>query len=116
MQKESLQTLGLVAVLENSFYFWQRNALSWLLAILLLGLLNKAKKEFLAIGILFILGNMFQIAVWEWDQIKIFVMIYLISIILWSINENKKSFYAHFFVSLFLIIPGLCEFVFNFFP
>lgn len=116
MQKEIFIASGLLATLQNSFYFWNKNALPWIISIFFVCILNKAIKELIAIMILFILGNIFQIAVWDWDQIKIFIMIYLISICIWSANDNKKTLLSHFILALPLLIPGLCEFSFNFFP
>lgn len=116
MQQENLKNFGFLTVLYNSLFFWERNSLPWLFSVLIALFVLKSKKEIFAIAVLFILANLFQVAVWDWDQLKIFLTIYLITIVLWTSTISSRTIITHYAIFPFLIIPGLLEFIFNFFP
>jgi hypothetical protein len=62
-----------------------------------------------AISTLFILGNFFIIAIWEWDQIKIFASIFLQLILLYAhAYETPDRLRLHLLL-LILMIPAFAE-------
>jgi hypothetical protein len=58
--------------------------------------------------ILFIIFNVVNMAYWDWDQLKIFMAIYLIAIALWSYAEENQIWRLHF-ACIILVIPGILE-------
>ncbi len=62
-----------------------------------------------ALFLLFVLGNFFIVAIWEWDQIKIFASIFILLILTYAhAYENPSRIKMHLLL-LLLMIPGLAE-------
>lgn len=72
--------LDLFLQIKNSLYMWGSNAPVWLALILLVWILGKHHAAFFAALSVFVLGNIVQIAVWDWDQLKIFLALYTITL------------------------------------
>jgi hypothetical protein len=46
--------------------------------------------------IAFLFANTVQLAFWDWDQLKIFIGIYLLLIAAWATSQKPRAFWAHF--------------------
>ncbi|MCB9030763.1 MAG: hypothetical protein H6619_06895 [Deltaproteobacteria bacterium] len=92
----------------NSTYMWLANAWGWFLLLGLVWYLSKKHTHLISITILFLAANFVQIAIWEWDQIKVFIALYLLSIAVWSSLESKISLKLEY-VLLILTLPALAE-------
>jgi hypothetical protein len=108
MQSGLYEQSGLLAAASAGAKLWWANGLLWLTLTALVVVLGKRFSAGAALAILFICGNLFQIAVWNWDEIKIFLALFLISISLWQTVPTPGARYAHWLL-LALIIPGCVE-------
>jgi hypothetical protein len=109
MPWQAMQVVTFFTPFVNASLLWLNNALVWLLSIVLLWVLSRRHKEIGVIVLLFLLANVVHIAIWEWDQIKIFIALYLICFSLWASIDSKALRFAQILLVL-LIIPGACEF------
>lgn len=100
----------LLNIIYNSFIMWANNAPVWLFALGLLWIIAKKtqRTNLLVILLLFIAGNVVNLAYWDWDQIKFFIALYVISISFWASLRSKKALAAQIF-AVVLIVPGLFE-------
>jgi hypothetical protein len=87
---------------------WARNNLWWLAAAVLLAWIKRSWRFAAVFFLLFFGANIVQIAVWDWDQIKIFLALYLLMLSFWSVGERKGQWYAHWLLAV-LLVPGLFE-------
>lgn len=100
---------GLLGQILGAMKMWAANAGHLIFSGIILYYLSKRRIEVVAILILFILGNIFQAAIWPWDQIKIFMTIYILMATLWiSAYEKSRSIPLNILLFI-LIIPSLCE-------
>lgn len=100
---------GMLGQIWGAIRMWAANAGHLIISAAILYFLGQKRVELAAIGILFILGNIFQAAIWPWDQIKIFMAIYIIMATLWiSAYEKGNAGFLNLLLFIF-IIPGLCE-------
>lgn len=81
----------------------------FLVAFLFLPLTRKFK-VILSLFILFFAANLYQLAIWNWDQIKIFIALYLVLLASWSAVDRPTLLMrlAHPLL-LILIVPSLYE-------
>jgi hypothetical protein len=98
-----------IARLWGSIKMWTINAGHIIVLIIPLWLLSKKRAPILAITLLFILGNLIQLAVWDWDQIKVFMTLYLIFISLWSTCEESKGIIIGQALLLITLVVGVKE-------
>lgn len=98
-----------LASLNGSAEMWFFNAGHWFLLVAILWFLTKAHAHFITLCALFIAGNIFHIAVWEWDQIKIFMSLYLIFLSLWMYEPTSKKLVLGHFILLIGMIAGIAE-------
>ncbi len=83
-------------------------SLVWLFSLVLLWAVSKRHYNLIACTAIFIAGNFVQLAVWEWDQLKLFLGLYIVGFALWSSLSDKRAFYAHF-IALGLLFPAVYE-------
>lgn len=99
----------LLDVIWGAVEMWAHNAHLWFLILILIWILSRSHKNILAILILFILGNIFHFAVWEWDQIKIFVGLYIITLSLWSFYGEQKWVIRSHYLLVITLLPAIFE-------
>lgn len=92
----------------NTFLMWAKNAPFWYLSLLALISITKNGRNIFVIFGLFIAANVFKIAFWEWDQIKIFIALYLCTISYWAYLESENALKIQI-LCVALILPGLFE-------
>jgi len=109
MPWKEINSVLITSKFNGAMQMWIHNAPQWFLLFVALWIITRRHALFLPILLLFIAGNFVQFAVWEWDQIKIFVSLYIIFISLWLI-EDKTNKLKYFHYSLILLtIPGIFE-------
>ncbi len=87
---------------------WLTDALPVLLLVPALWLVTKKHLEFALLLMLFLLANFLKLVAWDWDQIKVFVSIYVIFLLVWSRQEKNAAYRLHY-LCLLLALPGLIE-------
>jgi hypothetical protein len=104
----SKEELASFANLSRSFEMWWGDG--WYIFIVIgCGLLlARACVSAAALFTLFLGANFFLLAEWEWDQIKIFIALYLIALARWSVEERNVVRVAQI-LSIALIIPAIGE-------
>jgi len=98
----------------TSLSMWFTNAPHWFAVLACLVFLSKQYVAFAVLGILFILANAVLLASWEWDQLKVFLAIYTLMLVLWSHYVQKarpkiKLALIHSLLALLLVGPGVYE-------
>ena len=83
---------------------WLYNAPLWILLVLGLVLYRTQRLPIASLVIVFVLANFIQIAVWEFDQIKIFIALYCISLML---IPHSNYFFKSALIAL--LIPGIVD-------
>ena len=111
---------GMLAAVGNDLLLWLMNAGPWILCALLLTVFLPRRRELIAVGLVFVLGNFLRTSVWEWDQIKVFAGIYLCFLSLWAFSdfsfpELGLTLRKIQVCALALLIPGISEFCDSFF-
>lgn len=101
----SLRPDGIVASLAASGKMWLVNAFAWLVMVVILWARTLWFKRFIPLLIVFLLANFVQIAVWEWDQLKIFIGIYIVSLHLWTQLKGREAVFLQFMI-VPLIVPA----------
>jgi len=96
---------GILDQLRLSLDMWYHNAGNWFVVFILLWAITRRHLFFLSIVFVFTLGNLVQLAEWNWDQIKIFIALYAVFFALWSQFKRTDAWLAHF-LCIFLIFPG----------
>ena len=108
MQTEVFKQSGLLSAMAAGAKLWWSNGLLWFaLTGLAIGL-SKRYAAGAALAVLFMFGNLIQIAAWNWDEIKIFLALFLISITLWQTVAGPRAKYAQWLL-LLLVVPCLVE-------
>ncbi len=87
---------------------WLRDAPVWLALVAFLWWRTRRHDLFAPLALLFVAGNLIQLAVWDWDQIKVFVALYLVFLAIWSRLPERGARLAQA-ACLLLVIPGLVE-------
>ncbi|VUD66624.1 hypothetical protein TDB9533_03640 [Thalassocella blandensis] len=60
----------------RSAYMWVTNAPQWLFAFLLVVIFSQRRFAVIVLIFLFLVGNFIKLAVWEWDQLKVFLAVF----------------------------------------
>ena len=108
MQITAGWTPGAKASLLDSMVIWATNApLIFILGLVLLVLTRKWLVFIPLLG-LFLMAHIVQLSFWDWDQIKIFLALYLILIAFWSSLRETKFWHLHL-VAFLLCIPSIWE-------
>jgi len=98
-------------VLENiwkSAKMWLLNAPAWLTVVFVYWAVTQRRLEIAALAALFLLGNTVKLAYWDWDQLKLFIAIYIISLQLWT-RENSAVLWRLHWLFLLLMVPAAVE-------
>ena len=100
--------LGAWPNLAKSAKMWAENAPAWFLILGLYWLVSSRHLAAAAVVALFVLGNFVKLAYWDWDQLKIFIALYAVSLFLWTREKGVLVFRLHHFLVL-LTVPALVE-------
>ncbi|MFL0809729.1 MAG: hypothetical protein K6L76_04885 [Agarilytica sp.] len=102
----------------TSFIMWMKNAWPWAAVMLFIWWVTRAHLRCALLVGLFLLGNILKLATWDWDQLKFFIAIFALMLVLWSDALEKlkverlgqiKQFIPHALFALLLMIPGTIE-------
>ena len=99
---------GPIHTLGDSLDLWIFHAPTFIFALLIAAVFVVRRTEGLILVAIFILGNIFQLAIWEWDQIKIFLAIYLLILLIFSDYRGWRQVAAQV-CCILLILPGVWE-------
>jgi len=108
MQGNVLREHGIAAALSSGLRLWRDNALPWIFLTVCGIAIGRRFVPGAILLALFIAGNVLQFAAWNWDEIKIFIAIYLVSISVWQTMESRTSRLFHWWLVL-LVVPALAE-------
>ncbi|RMD87151.1 MAG: hypothetical protein D6808_01910 [Candidatus Dadabacteria bacterium] len=100
--------LSLLDVASNSLAMWAASGWQWLIYFITIWCISKRHRVMLVMACAFIAANILHIAVWEWDQIKVFACLYVITLSLLSSQSIPKSIILNIALTL-MIIPSLFE-------
>lgn len=92
--------------------FWLKNAAPVFLFALLIWIVSKQHRAILSLSLLFLLFNIVQLAFWPWDQIKLFVALYVILLSLVSFKSHSLSAMKRYSITALmfvLMVPALLE-------
>jgi len=103
-----LKELGAWRSLAKSAGMWVVNIPAWLLMVGLYWALTARHLVVAVLILIFLLGNFVKLSYWDWDQIKFFISLYVLSIFLWSREERRSIFWGHLLMVV-LTIPALVE-------
>lgn len=87
---------------------WLRDAPLWLLLAAFLWWRTREHALFAPLLLLFVAGNAVRLAVWDWDQIKVFLGLAVVFVSLWSRLPGRAPKLAQA-ACLLLALPGLIE-------
>lgn len=94
----------------GSANMWLSNATPWLLALGFVWLVSKQHLKMSLLVGLFFLGNILKLASWDWDQLKFFLAVFTLFLVVWSDYCRRelswKRMLPHYALALALIIPG----------
>ncbi len=99
---------GALAQIFSSTGMWLQALFPIFIAFFLLWVSFKRHAFYIPLIITFVLANFVQISIWEWDQLKIFLGIYVIFLFLWSRQEDDSLRYLQV-VLLFFMAPALYD-------
>ncbi len=96
-----------------SLGMWVKNAAPWFLAMGFVWAVAKMHVRFVLLFGLFLLGNILKLATWDWDQLKFFLAVFTLFVVVWSdvLREDIswKLRASHFLLAILLIAPGVYE-------
>ena len=90
-----------------SLNMWLNNAPNWFLFVFLLFAFGRRIRPLVVLVLLFIAANFVKLAVWDWDQIKIFLGIYLVTLSFVVFEERSK--WPLTLSLVLLLLPGMYE-------
>ncbi len=100
--------------LAASALMWLTNALPWLACMAVVWCFSKSHLKFVLLFALFLLGNIVKLATWDWDQLKFFLAVFTVFIVVWrsALPQMRtwKSKAPNYALALILLIPGVYEF------
>lgn len=103
--------------LETSVSMWFKNAWQWFLVVTAVWLLSKKHLAFVVLLGLFVVANFVKLASWEWDQLKAFLAIFALFLMVWGADFDqrfatikRKEVIAHYVLAVLLLLPGIYEF------
>lgn len=112
-----MQKRSLVKIDPDFLQKWWPNLMSpstglagWIILAVMLLAFAKRYCELLAMALLFIIGLYLKTSNWDWDQIKIFIGIYIVFVSLWAHLRDPLSNYARY-LGIILIVPGFISLV-----
>lgn len=101
---------GFLRAFSDGTLLWLRNAFPWLASVGLFFYLSRSWRTCAVIVTMFLAANVVQISSWNWDQLKIFLGIYLITMSLWQTLPNARARRAHWLLVV-LLAPCIAELV-----
>lgn len=108
MQGELYQQQGLLAAWKAGLELWWVNARVWLVVVVLYVGLTRRFRLGVVFLLLFAFGNIVQLAVWNWDQLKFFVGLFLITLSWFAASKERVAWRLHW-VMLLATIPAIAE-------
>lgn len=87
---------------------WAANALPVGLLFFWLVFRSRHRTELMLLALLFLLFNCIQIAVWNWDQIKLFAALYLVLLTAASFSASRLGAIGKIILGV-VILPGVVE-------
>lgn len=97
-----------VARLRSAAAAWALHAPLFLALAAGLWAITRSHARFAPWWALFVLGNLLQLAVWEWDQLKWFLGLYAVLLAAWSELTSPAARRAQL-ACVLLVVPGLVE-------
>lgn len=91
-----------------SVSMWLKNAPLWFLCVAIFWWYRPKTLFMVPLCAVFLFGNVVLLASWSWDQLKIFLALYVLWIGWYSRNDDKEMIYLHL-ACLPLMVPGLIE-------
>lgn len=108
-----VQSAGIESI-TTSFVMWMKNAWPWAVAMIFVWVVTRSHLRCALLVGLFLLGNLVKLAIWDWDQLKFFIAVFAMMLVVWSDAlekiESFKKMIPHAVLALLLIIPGATEF------
>ncbi len=100
--------------LSASVVMWLVNASPWLVAMAVLWCVSRMHLAFALIVGLFVFGNVVKLATWDWDQLKFFLAVFSLFIVVWGRylrvgDLGWKRMLPHYFLAVALAAPGVYE-------
>lgn len=103
------QRRDMIFTLGKSLHIWGVQAAGWIALAAWVWFLSRSHKKFAPLLILFIFGNLFLLAEWDWDQLKVFLGLYCITLSVIAAEGRTRSVYLAHFLAVILIIPAALE-------
>ncbi|RMG40939.1 MAG: hypothetical protein D6719_09710 [Candidatus Dadabacteria bacterium] len=97
----------------DSYLMWIKHVHWWGIAVLLFWVLSDRHRLLIPLAVLFVTANFVQLAVWDWDQLKVFIALYIIFLFIWS-REEKLKFKLLQVCCIGLMFPALWHVYFIF--
>ena len=104
----NVASLPIRGQLFHSLSMWYLNAGFYLFIACIFWMVFKRHREMSVLLCLFLIANVVQLAVWEWDQTKVFISLYIIFLFSWSTLPENKGFWLHLLLVL-VMIPAVGE-------
>lgn len=99
---------GIAGIVSGAAAMWAANALPVGLLFFWLVFRSRHRTELLLLALLFLLFNCIQIAVWNWDQIKLFAALYLVLLTAASFSASRLGAIGKIILGV-VILPGVVE-------
>ncbi len=96
------------ARLFESIKIWGSGAWPMFVVVSFLWFSTKAHRQFFTWLVLFFFFNFVKLAAWEWDQIKIFISLYVILLAIWA-QQTRRIFIYLQIPALVLLVPSIFE-------
>jgi len=93
----------------ESLAMWAHNAGHVFCVFLLVWSITKRHREIFLLCLLFLFGNIVGMAKWDWDQIKIFIAVYALFLMVWTHSRSSLGAVAQALIAVPLILPGAYE-------
>lgn len=97
-----------------SAVMWVTNAAPWFICVGFVWAVSKAHMKLSLILALFLLGNIVKLASWDWDQLKFFLAVFTLFLVVWSEYLHReiswKVTLPHYLLAFVLVVPGVYEF------
>ena len=93
---------------QRALPLWYVNAWPWLLSCLAIVFALRDRRWFIVCLVIFVLGNLVGLSAWNWDQMKIFIALYLVTLSVWVAYECPKIRALHWLM-LALVLPAMAE-------
>ncbi len=107
-----VNTIGWGSV-SASITMWVKNAAPWFFAMGFVWAVAKTHIQFMLLFSLFLLGNILKLATWDWDQLKFFLAVFTLFVVVWSDAFRQvlswKLRAPHYVLAILMMLPGVYE-------